>query len=274
MSHFDMDTPDHPPALHVDEEPTRPLPEPDTSGKKMIKLPLLGNVTLLQLGLMAAGLVAIVLFAALRGGPKHTTATPTFATQVASPQPAAPPVTDSPPDAPDMNAPLPAPVVPEPEPQPLQVQPPADNPDVTALSQTVDGQRGDITRNRTDIDALTRRVDALEKARPVTVTGSTATGHPSAGVKTTRYRTASTHRRQTTYHARPVSTSSVATTYRTPTATLWRGAHIESLYPDLAWVKYRDSTWALRPGDSLDNVRVLKIDTLHRTVITTAGTLH
>lgn len=272
MSHFDMDTPDHPPALHVDEESTRPLPEP--AGKKMIKLPLLGNVTLLQLGLMAAGLVAIVLFAALRGGPKHPATAPTFATQVASPQPAAPPLTDSPPDAPDMNAPLPAPVQPEPE-APLQAQPPAENPDVTALSQTVDGQRGDITRNRTDIDALTRRVDALEKARPVTVTGSTATGHPSAGVKTSQRRTASTHRRQTTYHARPGSSSSSAvTTYRTPPAALWRGAHIESLYPDLAWVKYRDSTWALRPGDTLDNVRVLKIDTLHRTVVTTAGTLH
>ena len=271
MSHFDMDTPDHPPALHVDEESTRPLPVPDASGKKMIKLPLLGNVTLLQLGLMAAGLVAIVLFAALRGGPKHPTS-PTFATQVASPQPAAPPVTDSPPDAPDMNAPQPASVTPEPEPLPLQAQPPAENPDVTALSQTVDGQRGEITRNRTDIDALTRRVDALEKARLATVTGSTTAGHTSAGVKTSRQRT-STHHRQTTYHARPGSSSPAVTAYRPPAASLWRDAHIESLYPDLAWVKYRDSTWALRPGDSLDNVRVLKIDTLHRTVVTTAGTL-
>ncbi|EKS6645694.1 hypothetical protein QCD58_004584 [Enterobacter hormaechei] len=239
----------------------------------MIKLPLLGNVTLLQLGLMTAGLIGIVLFAALRGGPKHPTAAPTFATQVASPQPAAPPVTDSPPDAPDINAPLPAPVVPEPEPQPLQAQPPTENPGITALSQTVNGQRGEITRNRNDIDALTRRVDALEKARSATATGSPTTAHTSAGVKTTRHRT-STHRRKTTYHTRPGSSSPVTTAYRTPPVTLWRGARIESLYPDLAWVKYRDSTWALHPGDTLDNVTVLKIDTLHRTVVTTAGTLH
>lgn len=273
MSHFDIDTPDLPPPLHVDEESTRPQPVPETAGRKMIKLPLLGNVTLLQLGLMTAGLIGIVLFAALRGGPKHPTAAPTFATQVASPQPAAPPVTDSPPDAPDINAPLPAPVVPEPEPQPLQAQPPTENPGITALSQTVNGQRGEITRNRNDIDALTRRVDALEKARSATATGSPTTAHTSAGVKTTRHRT-STHRRKTTYHTRPGSSSPVTTAYRTPPVTLWRGARIESLYPDLAWVKYRDSTWALHPGDTLDNVTVLKIDTLHRTVVTTAGTLH
>lgn len=262
MSHFDMDDPELPPALHVDEPPAHPLPAP--SEKKMIKLPLLGNVTLLQLGLMATGLIAIVLFAALRGGPKHPATAPTFATQVATPPPAPAPVMESPPDSPDMNAPLPAPVQPVPA-------PPAENPDVTALSQTVDGQRGEIARNRTDIDALTRRVDALEKARPLTAT--TTAGHTSAGVKTTRHRTAGTHRRQTTPRARPGSSPSVTTAYRAPPATLWRQAHIESLYPDLAWVKYRDSTWALRPGDTLDNVTVLKIDTLHRTVVTTAGTL-
>ncbi|WP_439412588.1 hypothetical protein [Enterobacter ludwigii] len=268
MSHFDMDDPELPPALHVDEPPAHPLPEATPSGKKMIKLPLLGNVTLLQLGLMAAGLIAIVLFAALRGGPKHPATAPTFATQVTTPAPA-PPVMESPPDAPDMNAPLPAPVPPEPVATPVPA--PAENPDVTALSQTVDGQRGDITRNRTDIDALTRRVDALEKARPLTATA--AAGHTSAGVNTTRHRTAGTHRRQTQSRARPGSSSSAVTAYRAPPATLWRQAHIESLYPDLAWVKYRDSTWALRPGDTLDNVTVLKIDTLHRTVVTTAGTL-
>lgn len=263
MSHFDMDDPELPPALHVDEPPAHPLPAP--SEKKMIKLPLLGNVTLLQLGLMAAGLIAIVLFAALRGGPAHPATAPTFATQVATPAPAPPPVMDSPPDAPDMNAPLP------PEPTEAPVPAPAENPDVTALSQTVDGQRGEITHNRTDIDALTRRVDALEKARPLTATATA--GHASAGVNTTRHRTAGTHRRQSTSRAHPGSSSSVATAYRAPPATLWRQAHIESLYPDLAWVKYRDSTWALRPGDTLDNVTVLKIDTLHRTVVTTAGTL-
>jgi len=264
MSHFDMDDPELPPALHVDEQPAHTLPAP--SGKKMIKLPLLGNVTLLQLGLMAAGLFGIVLFAALRGGPKHPATAPTFATQVATPPPA-PPAMESPPDAADMHAPLPAPAPSEPVVAPVPA--PAENPDVTALSQTVDGQRGEITHNRTDIDALTRRVDALEKARPLTATA----GHTSAGVKTTRHRTVGTHRRQTTPRARPGSSPSVTTAYRAPPATLWRQAHIESLYPDLAWVKYRDSTWALRPGDTLDNVTVLKIDTLHRTVVTTAGTL-
>ncbi|TXE28338.1 hypothetical protein FOT62_21475 [Serratia marcescens] len=269
MSHFDMDDPELPPALHVDEPTTHPLPEATPSGKKMIKLPLLGNVTLLQLGLMAAGLIAIVLFAALRGGPKHPATAPTFATQVATPQPAPSLVMESSP----VDAPLPAPVPPEPVPASIPASPPAENQDVTALNQTVDGQRGDITRNRTDIDALTRRVDALEKARTVTATSSATAGHTPTSVKTTRHRTASAHRRQTTYHAHPGGTSSMVTAYHAPPATLWRGARIESLYPELAWVKYRDSTWALRPGDTLDNVTVLKIDTLHRTVVTTAGTL-
>lgn len=50
-------------------------------------------------------------------------------------------------------------------------------------------------------------------------------------------------------------------------------AHINSVYPGLAWVTWQGSSWALRPGDSFAGSTILQIDEKTRTVITSAGTI-
>ena len=47
-----------------------------------------------------------------------------------------------------------------------------------------------------------------------------------------------------------------------------------SIYPDLAWVSYQDSTYALHPGDRLAGLTVVAIDSHQRLVVTTAGNIH
>lgn len=55
----------------------------------------------------------------------------------------------------------------------------------------------------------------------------------------------------------------------------WSGqqAQINSLYPGLAWVTWRGSSWALRPGDRFAGATVLRIDERQREVVTSSGVI-
>lgn len=51
------------------------------------------------------------------------------------------------------------------------------------------------------------------------------------------------------------------------------GMKIMSMENGMAWVRWKDSTWAVREGDTLGRVTVTRIDPASRTVTTTGGTL-
>lgn len=52
------------------------------------------------------------------------------------------------------------------------------------------------------------------------------------------------------------------------------GMKIVSLESGMAWIRWQDSTWAVREGDSLGKVTITRIDPATRTVMTSGGTLH
>ncbi|ECW2964308.1 hypothetical protein F3X75_20690 [Salmonella enterica subsp. enterica] len=51
------------------------------------------------------------------------------------------------------------------------------------------------------------------------------------------------------------------------------GAKVNSLYPGLAWVTWKGSSWALRPGDRFAGATVLRIDESKREVVTSSGVI-
>lgn len=52
------------------------------------------------------------------------------------------------------------------------------------------------------------------------------------------------------------------------------GMKIVSLESGMAWIRWQDSTWAVREGDLLGKVTITRIDPTTRSVTTSGGTLH
>ncbi|ECA3794835.1 hypothetical protein FPE53_22670 [Salmonella enterica subsp. enterica] len=73
----------------------------------------------------------------------------------------------------------------------------------------------------------------------------------------------------------PVKPDPVPKTRKTSSGRSWSGhnARINSLYPGLAWVTWKGSSWALRPGDRFAGATVLRIDESRREVVTSSGVI-
>lgn len=108
------------------------------------------------------------------------------------------------------------------------------------------------------VNSLSDKITQLEKQHPVTYT---ATNKPKKSSKKQTIKHHVTRHKTVTAHL-PI----------TPTVDISQ-IHLLSLYPDLAWVRYQDSTYALHPGDSLYGLTVIAIDNHQRLVVTTAGNI-
>lgn len=244
-SHFDLDAPPPEPLAEDTDIPETPIVSKPIK-QKLITLPLGIKVTPIQAGVMALGLVGIVIFGVMRNNPSHDTdASPQFSTQevVSQQVPAQIPS----PQAVSATREQPTPTaMPMPEPTELSI--------VTEATQhAIENNRVFSENNREGIKALDERMRALERQvnalaqRPST---TVATPQPTAAVRSAN------HGLRTGTKINPL-----------------RGATIASLYPGLAWVNYQGSTWALRPGDRIGHATVQSIDTTKRQVITTAGVI-
>ncbi|HDC2132893.1 TPA: hypothetical protein O7X85_002492 [Salmonella enterica] len=71
------------------------------------------------------------------------------------------------------------------------------------------------------------------------------------------------------------TTSPAPKSSRASSSRAWsgNGAKVNSLYPGLAWVTWKGSSWALRPGDRFAGATVLRIDESKREVVTSSGVI-
>lgn len=244
-SHFDLDTPPPEPLAEDTDTPETPIVSKATQ-QKLITLPLGIKVTPIQAGVMALGLVGIVIFGVMRNNPSHDTgAPPQFSTQEVVSQQV--PAQAIPPQAVSATR--------EPQtPTAMPASAPSEIGNATEVTQhAIESNRVFSENNREGIKALDERIRALERQvnalaqRPST---TIATPQPTAAVRSAN------HGHRTGTKINPL-----------------RGATIASLYPGLAWVNYQGSTWALRPGDRIGHATVQSIDTTQRQVVTTAGVI-
>lgn len=244
-SRFDLDTP-----------PTKPLPEDadvdipstpqKTNGPKLITLPMGIKVTVMQLWMMVAMLLGLVVFVFVRDTPQQTSNTPQFASQ-------------------ELVAEQPISSFAETLPSHSVSQAPVEQEtSATTISENIptNGENGEITshinnlkkyseNNREGIKALDQRLRTLEQQL------AALQQHQSASLPSVAPTTVKPTTRQ--IHQTGSKKSNL------------QGASIASLYPGLAWVNYKGSTWALRQGDRIGNATVQTIDTYKREVVTTAG---
>ncbi|PQQ37245.1 hypothetical protein C6H68_14355 [Photorhabdus luminescens] len=247
-SRFDLDTP-----------PTKPLPEDTdvdipstpqkTNGPKLITLPMEIKVTVMQLWMMVTMLLGLVVFVFVRDTPQQTSNTPQFASQE--------PVAEQPISS--FAETLPS--------HSVSQAPVEQETSATAISENIptngeNGENGEITldinnlriyseNNREGIKALDQRLRTLEQQF------AALQQHQSASLPSVAPTTVKPTTRQ--IHQAGSKKSNL------------QGASIASLYPGLAWVNYKGSTWALRQGDHIGNATVQTIDTHKREVVTTAG---
>lgn len=240
-SHFDLDsTPEEP--LQAEEIPDNTPIVGKPKGPKLIALPLGLKLTPVQTGIAGLSLVAIILFALMRNStPESNGAPPQFASQdtVASPAPTA----------------AVQQVVATPQQQPASLSVPSGE-STTAMSvadqDAIENLRVYAENNRQGLTALDQRLRAVERQLSLQAQSKTAEPTPVTAKATA---------------AKPAATSH----YKATRANGLKGATVSSLYPDLAWVMYQGSTWAVRPGDRIGNASVERIDMEKREVITTAG---
>jgi intracellular multiplication protein IcmG len=240
-SHFDLDsTPEEPLQAEEISDNTPIVSKP--KGPKLIALPLGLKLTPVQAGIAGMSLVAIILFALMRNSaPEGNGAPPQFASQdtVASPAPTV--------------AVQPVVVTPQQQPASLSVPSGESTAAMSAAEQdAIENLRVYGENNRQGLTALDQRLRAVERQLSLLAQPKTAEPAPLPTKAAA---------------AKPAATSH----YKTTRASGLKGATISSLYPDLAWVMYQGSTWAVRPGDRLGNASVERIDMEKREVITTAG---
>ncbi|EHQ3697816.1 hypothetical protein KR815_004261 [Salmonella enterica] len=123
------------------------------------------------------------------------------------------------------------------------------------VSRALNSQQVYSEKTREGLTAVARRLDNLE--RQVAELKQQRQAPPAAVRQATVATTVS-----------PAPKSS-----RTSSSRAWsgNGAKVNSLYPGLAWVTWKGSSWALRPGDRFAGATVLRIDESKREVVTSSG---
>ncbi|EQA8868282.1 conjugal transfer protein TraP [Citrobacter braakii] len=125
------------------------------------------------------------------------------------------------------------------------------------VSRALNSQQVYSEKTREGLTAVARRLDNLE--RQVAELKQQRQAPPAAVRQATVATTVS-----------PAPKSS-----RTSSSRAWsgNGAKVNSLYPGLAWVTWKGSSWALRPGDRFAGATVLRIDESKREVVTSSGVI-
>ncbi len=250
-SHFDLNNP--PPDEQLDEpiEAETPIVR-KPSEPRLITLPLGLKVTRLQMIALIIVLLAIVSYGVLRNTPQSSgsNGSTQFVTQ----------------ETPIQPTPTPAPAAPQSPPAGVHIEsadrelePLGETASLTnvednaqqATAQALDNVWVYARDNREGLKSLDQRLRTLEQQ-----VAAQAVRQPQPAAVMTA--------------AKPIGNTA---SRRSNANHSLKGASITSLYPDLAWVTYQGSSWALRPGDSLGRATVLRIDTEKREVITSAGTI-
>jgi len=226
-----------------------PPPVVEEQKSTIVTVPLIGlRLPRSQLILFGVMLTGLVVFQILRNGSSEESANPEFVAQtpVVQPQPAAPaPMPDIQAQSLPEPAALPSPLVASPG---LSVSGRDEEQDAKLASL-----RSWTANNREGLKALDARLRALESQ----IATLQAQRVPPA-VKA-----------QPVTHAAPRRNASP----RHRSSSALKGAKVLSIYPGLAWVRWKGSTWALHPGDTLGTATVTAVDTAKREVVTTAGVL-
>ena len=250
-SHFDLNNP--PPDEQLDEpiEAETPIVR-KPSEPRLITLPLGLKVTRLQMFALIITLLAIITYGVLRNTPQSSgsSGSTQFVTQ----------------ETPIQPTPAPTPAAPQPPPTGVHIEsadrelePLGETASLTnvednaqqATAQALDNVWVYARDNREGLKSLDQRLRALEQQ---VAAQAVRQPQPTAVMPAAKPIGNTASRRSNANHS-------------------LKGASITSLYPDLAWVTYQGSSWALRPGDSLGRATVLRIDTEKREVITSAGTI-
>lgn len=263
----ETDTPtEDDPDIDIDEEEEEETDNGDVAGHTPRTTPEKKSLELLGWGWKAwVGFIAIFIAGvAWLVWPEQATVTPAGAQLVDTAAPAsAPPASPDTPPQNDKLAESATPPVPPPAPDSDTVTP------VMTAQMAAQQQLGQ--RNQTDIAALTQRIAVL--AQQV----NTLEARMAAGATQCAPVTASTvkhvsppakHAVAPVKKARPVHRAAQPVTHRTTA-----GWHINTLYPGMAWLSHGDSTWAVRPGDTLQGLHITAIDIEHRRVITDHGVI-
>lgn len=270
---------------HFDPELPAPEPlddselkadEPIISSGKPIKRPLWDQP---KVQIAALAIFAVLgLTWKMSGSSTQTASTPRFTatepvTQTSSPPvrmdtpaapeplPVPPPSVPSVPDAPD------APDASPPVPSPAPASAPAE-PDSLAgeVSRALNSQQVYSEKTRDGLKALSRRLDHVEQ---IVSELQRQRQRQEPGITTTQTLA------QTQAQPTPAASVPRAKTTRRSAGQVWPGhkAQINSLYPGLAWVTWKGSSWALRPGDRFAGATVLRIDESKREVVTSSGVI-
>ncbi|EII9568370.1 hypothetical protein LHY41_004704 [Salmonella enterica] len=169
------------------------------------------------------------------------------------PPPSGPSAPDAP-DAPDASPPVPAPASAPAEPDSLAGE----------VSRALNSQQVYSEKTRDGLKALSRRLDHVEQ-----IVSELQRQRQEPGITTTQTLA------QTQAQPTPAASVPRAKTTRRSAGQVWPGhkAQINSLYPGLAWVTWKGSSWALRPGDRFAGATVLRIDESKREVVTSSGVI-
>lgn len=169
---------------------------------------------------------------------------------------------------------------PEPEPEPVPEPIPEPVPEVTPQAPVDDAPpactdtqaiRLSSDANREAITALDARVTALEqRLKDAEARQQAQASAPvvSASVK------AKPVRPRVVRHAAPVASHVYAARSPQATGVSVRDWRIHAVYPGMAWIARNGSTWSVQPGDVLQGMTILSIDTLHRAVVTDRGVIN
>lgn len=231
-----------------------PPPVVEEQKSTIVTVPLIGlRLPRSQLILFGVMLTGLVVFQILRNGSSEESASQTFVAQtpVVQPQPAA----AAPPPMPDIQAPpLPEPSAQTALPSPLAASPGlSDSGRDEEQDEKLASLRSWTANNREGLKALDARLRALESQ----IATLQAQRVPPAA------------KALPVTHAAPRRSASA----RHRSSSALKGAKVLSIYPGLAWVRWKGSTWALHPGDTLGTATVTAVDTAKREVVTTAGVL-
>ncbi|WP_426575581.1 hypothetical protein ACP179_01670 (plasmid) [Xenorhabdus stockiae] len=225
----------------IDDIPPTPS---KTNEPKFITLPIIGiKLTVIQLGIMVATLIGSTVFVLNKNKSPQANTTPQFASQELIEEKSSTNSSDV--------------LLADTAPEPLVSSTPA-NPenistteDNNTIAQDINNLLTYSENNREGLKALDQRLRSLEQ-QIYALQHSQPTSQPSPSAVMSK---------ATARPARQIDSRKVK----------FQGASISSLYPGLAWVNYKGSTWALRQGDRIGNATVQTIDIHKREVITTAG---
>lgn len=187
--------------------------------------------------------------------------------------PDTPPVRTFIPDEPAVQSapPEPEPALPEPVPEVAPQAPVDDTPPPAACADTQEIKQS-ADANREAITALDARVTALEQRLKDAETRQQA--HASTSVVAPATAKAKPVRPRVVRHAAPVAPHEYAARSTQASGVSVRDWRIHAVYPGMAWIARNGSTWSVQPGDVLQGMTILSIDTLHRAVVTDRGVIN